>query len=426
MGHNGSAMQLVTVLMLAAALSASQGNQLDYAIVVTGEELLRGAFADAHTPFIARTLLPMGLHCIGASVIDDKPADIREAVRAAAQKAPLVIVTGGLGPTVNDVTRNVLADLSGIELREHPDALAEMERRFNTPRDQLRPNLRRQVMVPVRGTYLKASVGTAVGLVFEWNGKVIVALPGPPRELQPMVRDELALYLQKRFGVRKPGASITLRFVGIGQSQIDQTMSRNVPLPPEVIVGSQFEGGRVDFTFMLPGSGPDDVARLKLLASKIREHLGEYVYSEDGSSLEAQVARAVLARGAGLNIVEIGTGGRLAASLAGLDETAKLLQAAYVAPTERAMQAILEVSRSSSEAADPLKALALAADGEWTIVAGAVTRDPAGAGSCPVLFRLGKDRWESVRVPVQGSGETAQANAVTHIWDRLRRLLAVR
>jgi len=153
--------------------------------------------------------------------------------------------------------------------------------------------------------------------VFEWEGKVIIALPGPPRELQPMVRDELTPYLQKRFGVRSPGSSITLRFVGIGQSLIDQTMSRSVPLPPDVVVGSQFEAGRVDFTFMLPGKGPEEEARLKELAAKLHDHLGEYIYADDGSSLEEQVVRMLLARGAELKLVEIGTGGRLAASLAG-------------------------------------------------------------------------------------------------------------
>jgi len=411
-------------LTLAASLQAAETRQLDYAVIVTGEELLRGAFPDAHTPFITRTLHPLGLHCVGANIVDDRVPDMKEALRVAAQKAPLVIVTGGLGPTVNDVTREALAEFTGIELREQPEVLAEMARRFKTPIDQLRPNLRRQTMVPARGTYLKAAAGTAVGLVFEWGDKVIVALPGPPRELQPMVRGELVPYLQRKFGVRSPGSSMTIRFVGIGQSQIDQTMSRSIPLPPDMLVGSQFEGGRVDFTFMLPGSGPDDEMRLKQLAAKLRGHLGEYIYADDGSSLEEHVTRALLARAAALTLVEIGTGGRLAASLAGLSETARLLRGAHVAPSEAAMLRLLKGGDSSSDAPGAWKALAEAAGGEWIIVTGAVAADEAGARFCPVLFRLGAERWESVRVPVQGSGETALSSVVTQIWDRLRRLLA--
>ena len=115
--------------------------------------------------------------------------------------------------------------------------------------------------MPVQGTYLKNANGTAVGLVFETPDRVIVALPGPPRELQPMVRDELVPYLSRRFGTRPPGASLTLRFVGLGQSQIDQTLKDHVPLPADITTSSQFEGGRVDFTFSLPGDTPEDRAR---------------------------------------------------------------------------------------------------------------------------------------------------------------------
>jgi hypothetical protein len=241
-----------------------------------------------------------------------------------------------------------------------------------------------------------------------------------------MVRDELVPYLQKRFGMRSPGSSITVRFVGIGQSQVDQTMSRSVPLPPGVVVGSQFEGGRVDFTFMLPGNGAEEESHLRALVTKLREHLGEYIYADDGSSLEAQVARTLLSRGAELTIVEIGSGGRLAASLAGLPETARLLKGAYVAPSETAMRQLLKADKKDRDGPDPLRELATATGGEWTIVAGPITADNTGTLSCNVLFRLGPERWESVRIPVQGSGETAQSSFVTQTWDRLRRLLGSR
>ena len=408
--------------LLAANLPAADSKTLDYTIIVTGEELLRGAFPDAHTVFITRTLHALGCHCIGSVVVDDKADDIKEALRSASHRAPLIIVTGGLGPTVNDITRGVLSEFTGIELREQPEVLAAMERRLKLPRDQIRPNLRRQTLVPTRGTYLKAVGGTAVGLVFEWNDKVIVALPGPPRELQPMVKNELAPYLRNKFGVRAPGSSITLRFVGIGQSLIDQTMSLHVPLPPDVIVGSQFEGSRVDFTFMLPSNGPEQENRLKQLAAKIREHLGEYVYADDGSSLEEQVARSLLARGAKLALVEIGTGGRLAASLAGVAETPKLLKGAFVAPSQDAMRQLLKVTDTPKDEQDLLKALARGTGGSCTIVTGAITADGSGARSCQVLIALAGGNSEFFRLGISSS-ETAYASAVTQIWDRLRRAL---
>src|SRR5512136_840452 len=93
---------------------------LEYRIVVTGEELLRGVYPDAHTCFITRTLHLLGAHCLGAMTVDDREQDIRQALEFATRKAALVIVTGGLGPTVNDVTRGAISSFTGIALAEHP------------------------------------------------------------------------------------------------------------------------------------------------------------------------------------------------------------------------------------------------------------------------------------------------------------------
>ena len=155
------------------------------------------------------------------------------------------------------MTCQSLSDFTGIPLEEQQDVIAGMERRFNTTRDQLRANLRRQAQVPVRGTYLQTARRAPLwDLCSKLAGKSWSALPGPPRELQPMVRDALVPYLNKRFGTRLPGCSLTIRFVGLGQSQIDQTLDERVPLPPGTAVSSQFEGGRVDFGFLLPGDTP--------------------------------------------------------------------------------------------------------------------------------------------------------------------------
>ena len=148
-----------------------------YMIVVTGSELLSGAYPDGHTYFITKTLRPLGLECIGSMIVDDERTDIEEALRYATDKADLVIVTGGLGPTDNDITRETLSDFTGIALKEQSDVLRHMAQRFHVPPDQLRANLRRQTQVPANGTYFRNTEGTAVGLVFNAARSVIVALP---------------------------------------------------------------------------------------------------------------------------------------------------------------------------------------------------------------------------------------------------------
>ncbi len=395
-----------------------------YMIVITGDELLAGAYPDGHTFFLTRTLRPLGLQCVGSMFVDDNPADVKEALRFAMGKAALIIVTGGLGPTDNDITREALRDFTGIALREHPDVLAAMARRFNTPVGELRANLRRQTQVPVQGTYLKNSAGTAVGLVFEMPERVIVALPGPPRELQPMVRDELIPYLNRRFGTRPPGASVTLRFVGLGQSQIDQTLKEHVPLPRDVMTSSQFEGSRVDFTFSLPGDTAGDRTRLQELKARIMEFLGDNIYADDETtSLEDHVVKLLEARHQTLALAEVGSGGALAAALNGARNAQRVLTGAHVAPTPERLRQLLRLGQEAPDS-DPTpqfaRAAAAEAGSQWAIAIGEIRKGDGGS-SVQVALRLPDGQVESRSIRVQGSDASARARLITDLLDQLRR-----
>jgi nicotinamide-nucleotide amidase len=397
-----------------------------YMIVITGDELLAGAYPDGHTFFLTRTLRPLGLQCVGSMFVDDNPADVKEALRFATGKATLIIVTGGLGPTDNDITREALRDFTGIALREHPDVLAAMAKRFNTPIGELRANLRRQTQVPVQGTYLKNANGTAAGLVFEMPDRVIVALPGPPRELQPMVRQELIPYLSRRFGTRPPGASLTLRFVGLGQSQIDQTLKEHVPLPPDIRTSSQFEGSRVDFTFSLPGDSAEDRARLQELKAKIMQYLGDNIYADDETtSLEDHVVKLLENRGQTLALAEVGSGGALAAALNGARNAPRVLAGAHVAPTYERLRHLLRIGQEAPDT-DPTPQFARAAAEEaatpWAIAVGEIRKGDGGT-FVAVAFRLPDGRVESRSLRVQGSDATARARLITDVLDQLRRRL---
>lgn len=415
---------------LGQAPAQDASKPLDYMLVITGEELLRGAYPDAHTAFITRTLRPMGGHCVGALIVDDKVEDIQAALRFATNKALLVIVTGGLGPTVNDVTRTALAQFTGIKLHEHPKVLAELARRFGTAPDQLRENLRRQALVPEPGRYLENPYGTAVGLVFEAEPWVLVALPGPPRELQPMVTNQLVGYLRERFGLRPVGASITLRFVGLGQSAIDQALRRKVRVPDDVTETSVFEGARVDFTFSLPGNSPADQARLRRLADQVREVLGDYVYAEDGASLEEVVCRALQARKGRLVLVEAASGGSLAASLGRAPEARQVVTGSYVGSDEQVLGRLLQIPQTRWAAAltveDRLKLLAQAArqvsGSDWAVVVGSAEAAPSAA-QVQVAFCFPDGRCRSQALAWPGNSEAARASLVTQVLDRFRRLL---
>jgi len=400
---------------------------VEYMIVITGGEILAGAYPDAHTCFIARTLHPLGLHCVGSITVDDVPADMKDALAYALRRAKLVIVTGGLGPTENDVTRQTLAEFTGIELREHPEVVRDMEKRLGVPREKMRPNLRRQTMVPVRGGYLRAEGGTAAGLVFDTDQAVIVALPGPPRELQPMVRNELVPYLARRFGTRGKACTVMLRFVGLGQSQISQTLHDNGLLPPDVIVGSQFDALRVDYTFSLPVDTPENRARLAAVKAAIMKHFGQSIYADDETSLEEHVGRLLRERGGTLALAEVAGGGVVAAGLHGSAAARAVLAGAWTAPTEEGLRRLLIVDDNQwTEAATPerraelLIASAAARSGaDWVIVVG----EADGARSAAAALRLADGTVKHARFIVRGEGEQARGILATQVLDWVRRAL---
>jgi nicotinamide-nucleotide amidase len=433
-------MRLALAVCLGWALTVPAGAQdgrtasksVDFAIVVTGGELLAGVYPDGHTQFLARTLLPLGLRCVGSVSVDDRPADIQDALRFALRKASLVIVTGGLGPTDNDLTRETLAEFTGVPLHSNADVLHGVMRRRHAPTDQLPENLRRQALVPSQGSYLKNSNGTAVGIVFEQEDTTIVALPGPPSELRPMVLEQLVPYLSRKYGTRTTGCALTLRFVGLRQSQVDQTLEDKVKLPDEAMISSAFDGGRVDFTFALPEDSPRARARLRTLKEDVLEHLGDHVYADDASiSLEERVIQLLREQHATLAIVEAGTAGVLSAGLVGADPHGDVVVGVFLASTQRQLQRLVDVAddrwsacKSNIARTELLASAAQARAGsQWVLAVGASRREPDGHAKVPVAFGNATGALETQQIPWRGTELEARGRLATQLVDQLRRRL---
>jgi len=413
-------------------LSSSPDKPTPYVLVITGDEVVKGIYADTHTHFITRTLGPLGCLCLASISIGDETEPFLSVLRFAETLAPLIIVTGGLGPTDADITRQTLSQFTGIPLREDPNIIEDMKRRFGGSSGELRNNMRRQARVPEKGAYLRNPNGTAAGLIFDDGRRVVVALPGPPRELQPMVAQELIPYLSKRFGIHSIGTSLMMRFVGIGESLIDQTMHDKLSFPPDLTVAFKFELGRVDLTFSLPGNTPDDFARLKALETELMKSLGEYLYTDEGYSLEECVVRLLARRNTNLVTVEVGSGGAVAAGLNYVENAPRYFWGGHVAPSDKILARMLDFPDSSfteleSSPEALTKALARRAceqeESEWSI---AVTETRKGDGDSRYLWvALGSREggFTTQRLALRGAGESMRNTIVTQVLDLLRRKL---
>lgn len=401
----------------------------NYFIIVTGGELLEGVYPDAHTSFITRSLLPLGLRCVGSMIVDDDRDDLMSAISYATNKTSLIIVTGGLGPTDNDITRETLSSFTGIQLRQHPDLIEQMEKRFNTPREKLRENLVRQTMVPISGGYLKNASGTAAGLVFEASEYEIIALPGPPRELRRMVTDELLPYLAKKYGFRQPKLTRTVRFIGIGQSQIDDTLKKVIKIDPDIIVTSLFESGRVDFFFSMKNDTAENRARLDGLVKKLKDHFGSAIYSTDSHTLEDVVSYALELKNIRV-IVADASSGFFVRKIQESDHFRNILVVAVSAATNEKLVNHLKLDaaqwgklKTPREQAEFI-ASGLVSGKEKTlgICIGEPVRKDQGY-SITVSINLASEFSDTFEVNVLDLSDTSLFNLTTQTLDRLRRRL---
>ena len=400
-----------------------------YMVVVTGSEILAGAFPDGHSYFLTRTLRPLGLQCVGSMTVEDGKADIQAALAHASNRAELVIVTGGLGPTDNDVTCEAISEYTGIAVKQHPDVLANVARRFRTSVKNLQKNVKRQTRVPVQGSYLQNPNGSAVGLVFETGKGAIVALPGPPRELQPMVETQLIPYLSRRFGTRLPGSSLTVRFIGLGQSSIDRRLKQQVTLPEGTSISSQFEGSRVDFTFSLAEDNGENRQKLKKLSQQILEKFPENVYATDGeTSLEDVVIALLEERGLKLSLAEIASGGCVGAALASARDSDGVLAGVYVAPDMEAMlQLMARTENTNAAGIDQLaEALSTRDNRRCALVVGPRVEGEDGTGYANVVIRLPQRETATFRTALRGRDPESRARLTTRIVEILRKELLKR
>lgn len=434
--HTIFCMLLLFLFSGGKAISQNQENILHaddkpptpYSLVISGNELLKGVYADGHTQFITSTLAPLGCRCTVSISVGDSEQDFLDALDYASKHGEFVIVTGGLGPTPADITRETVSKFTGIPIEMNEELLENMAQRFRTPKDQLRDNLKRQTFAPVNGIYLKNTVGTSYGLVFDDGKKVIICLPGPPRELQTMVDNELAPYLANRFGIHKIGASLQMRFVGIGESSIDHTIQNQLTLPKELMTEFKFDMGRVDVTFSLPHDTEQDHQTLKDLERALLSHIEEFFYADDGSTLEAHVLQLLQKRNETIALAEIGSDGAIAAALGDVFEVEDVYLGGMVAPNHASMiklmshdqdiQIMEEVSEASTVTA--AKKICHTIGSDWGIAVSQIQREDehqfvwVAMGSKDAPFQTSK-------LSVSGRGDSAQKRMVTDVLNILRK-----
>lgn len=310
-------------------------------ILTVGTELLNGRKSDAHGPWLGGQLNSLGLLPRFSGSVADDIADIEAALQAALGRSDLVLVCGGLGPTLDDVTREAAANVSGCSLAEDPGARATLEALFAARHREMPPNNLRQAQVPAGAVLLPNPVGTAPGLRIVCKGThaghTLILLPGPPAELQAVFTGSVLPWLKAQ--VKAP-ESLTrvLHCWGLSESAVDQALDGLVPKGDTRSLAMLAHGNYVELR--LSSTDPKRVAELE---AGVLERLGDFVFSTEGKPLEEVVASLLMSRGAKLAIAESCTGGRIAAKLTAVPGASKFLVAGLVTYANDAKTQLLEV-----------------------------------------------------------------------------------
>ena len=290
---------------------------MDVYLLIIGDEILLGQVIDTNSAWIGQQLSLHGYRVVGKTAVPDARADILAALDAAARRASVVITTGGLGPTKDDITRGALAeyfDSRSVFHRETYERIAAYFARIGKP---LPESARLQATVPEKAILLTNKVGSAPGMWFEREGKVFVSLPGVPFEMQYLMTEEVLPRLQKRF----PGSPLvhrTLRTVGEGESTIAKRLEAfEDALPDHIRLAYLPSLGQV--RLRLSGRWPeatippDAADRLKTeveaYAKKLRQLLPDVIYGAEDDTLEQVVGRLLCEQGRTLGCAESCTGG---------------------------------------------------------------------------------------------------------------------
>lgn len=281
-------------------------------ILCVGTELLLGDIVNTDSAFVAGRLAALGIPVYRHAVVGDNPARMREAVAESLARADCLVLTGGLGPTCDDITKEVVAEYFGIELELNEEALERMREYFLSTGRAMTDNNKKQALAPRGARVLQNDHGTAPGFIIEHEGKTAILLPGPPIELEPMWRDRVEPYLAERSG--SVIVSRNIHILGMGESAVEERLYALMNGSANPSVAPYAGNGEVRVRVSARAESENKAAEMcdELVARIKRTEVGEYIYGIDIGSMENALVKSLREHGMTLACAESCTGGLIA------------------------------------------------------------------------------------------------------------------
>jgi len=312
-------------------------------IISIGTELTMGQTVDTNSAWLSRQLAGIGVHCERHVTLADEREPIRREIERAARDSDIVLISGGLGPTEDDLTRQCLADAMGVALELHQPSMDRIAAFFATRNRKMAPANRVQAMIPAGASAIDNTCGTAPGIRARLNNADIYCMPGVPREMKEMFTRDVLPHLRAVGG----GAAFverSIRTYGGAESEVGEKIADLMARGRNPTVGTSAAEMIITIRINSLGSTPDEAARLaETDAAEVRRRLGDIVFGEDDETLQSAAGRLLIATGKTVSTAESCTGGLIAKRLTDVSGASAYLMQAIVAYSNEAKSRLLGV-----------------------------------------------------------------------------------
>ena len=316
-------------------------------LISVGTEILLGNIINTNAAWLAGQCAALGLSCYYQSTVGDNAARLCETLKTALGRSDAVILSGGLGPTTDDLTKETAADVMGMPLVEDPRSLERIEAYFRIRGLEMTENNKKQALVPAGAVVLDNDNGTAPGLILEKGEKRVILLPGPPNELIPMFQEQVRPYLQRL----EPGIlySRTVKICGIGESKAAFLVQDLIDSQTNPTIAPYAKTGEVHLRVTARAQNEKEAKSLvKPVVKELERRFGQDIYTtKEEISLEQAVVDLLLEKKMTVCTIESCTGGMLAARLINVPGVSETFRAGFVTYSNKAKRKVAGVKKKT-------------------------------------------------------------------------------
>jgi nicotinamide-nucleotide amidase len=413
------------------------GYRMKSEIVAVGTELLLGNIVNTNAQYLSQKLADLGIDVFYHVAVGDNLQRLSDTIKTSLERADLVITSGGLGPTVDDLTKEGVADALGLKLLPHEASIKKIEGMFKALGRPMTENNLKQGYIPEGAAILENDNGTAPGVLIEKNGKIVIMLPGPPKELYPMFEDKVLPYLRTK--VHSTIRSRMLRVIGVGESAVEDMLKEIFRTQTNPTIAPYAKDAEVHLRITAKSDTIDEADRLiDQMEERVKAILGENIYGYDDESLEYVVLKLLIENNLTLSLAESCTGGLIGSRLTDVPGASASLMCGIISYSNESKIKILGVKEStinsygavSSQTAEEMAAGAKRINGTDIGLSITGIAGPDGGseekpvGLCYIGIAIG-DKVTAHKLLFNGNRKSIKWNSSSRALDLLRKELLI-